>query len=122
MLSAQDAVKPDGNQKVAELLPFQKAFTNLPEEKRKTFIKHQKDAIRLFNDERIIETLEAISKALKVYPDAPELLNLRASCYVKLRAFDKALINFNKAIQLNPIDLGLLFNIAEMHFVTHDWE
>ncbi len=121
-LQAQDTVEPGDNQEVQNMLPFQKAFTNLPEKDRKQFIKHQRDAIRLFNESRIFETLEATTKARVIFPDAPELLNLRGSCYVQLRAFDKALVSFNEALKLTPDNLGLLFNVAEMHFVTQEWE
>src|SRR5437763_1319121 len=73
-----------------ELLPNQQAFLNLPEEKRKEFVKHLNEANRIFQQKRVIETLDELNKAAAIFKDSPEIYNLRGSCYVEMRAFDKA--------------------------------
>lgn len=124
-LNAQTADKPADKKADAanqELLPNQKAFLNLPEEARKDFIKQLSEANRLFQDKRIFETLEALDKASKIFSDSPEILNLRGSCYVEMRAFDKALADFSKAASLSRNNPSIEFNIGEVYFVTKEWQ
>jgi tetratricopeptide (TPR) repeat protein len=101
-----------------ELAPNQKAFLNLPEEKRKEFAKHFEESSRLFQAKRIFETLEEIDKARKIFKDVPELYNLEGSCYVEMRNFDKAMAAFLEARKLSPNNPSVEFNIAEVLFVT----
>lgn len=104
------------------LLPNQKAFLNLPEESRREFAKHLNEAFRLFQDKRIFETLEELNKVEKIFADSPELYNLRGNCYVEMRAFDKALVQFEKAQTYSKDNVNFDFNIAEIHFVTKEWK
>lgn len=121
LLPAQQSDTPSG-QSLDQLLPFQRAFYNLPEESRSHFIKQQQEAVRLFNEKRVIETLEALKLAEEEFDRSPELWNLRGSCYVELRAFDKALKCFNKAAEIAGNNHSIQFNIAEVYFVTHEWQ
>jgi Tfp pilus assembly protein PilF len=124
-LAAQnEAVPPAGQSDVKKeaLLPNQQAFLNLPEERRKEFIQHLGEASRVFQQKRIFETMEEIDKAAAIFPDSPELHNLRGSCYVEMRAFDKALAEFEKAAAFSKDNPSILFNIGEVHFVTKEWK
>jgi tetratricopeptide (TPR) repeat protein len=109
-------------EQVKALMPNQQAFLNLPEEKRKEFVKHLSEAGRLFNQKRIFETLDVLDKAEKVFADSPEILNLRGSCYVEMRNFDKALACYEKAKSYAKANPSLDFNIAEVHFCTKQWQ
>ncbi len=111
----EDAKKPD-------LLPNQQAFLNLPEEKRAEFSKHLGEAIRVFQQKRIFEALEELEKAAAIFTDSPEIHNVRGSCYVEIRAFDKALAEFGKAAALSKDNASIAFNIGEIHFVTKQWQ
>jgi Tfp pilus assembly protein PilF len=106
----------------AELSPNQQAFLNLPEESRKTFIKHIEEATRVFQQKRIFETLEELEKAAKIFKDSPELHNLRGSCYVEMRSFEKALAEFHKALAFAKDNPSVEFNIGEVYFVTKEWQ
>jgi tetratricopeptide (TPR) repeat protein len=125
-LIAQDEAAPASDQPAAatapELMPNQKAFLNLPEETRKEFIKHVGEASRLFQQKRIFETLEELDKAEKIFAESPEIMNLRGSCFVEMRAFDKALAEFKKASALSKDNPSINFNIAEVYFVTKEWQ
>lgn len=105
-----------------ELTENQKAFLNLPEEKRQEFIKHLGEASRLFQSKRVFECLDELQKAEKVFADTPEIYNLRGSCYVEFRDFDKAMEDFRKALELSPDNPSVEFNIAEVLFVTKKWQ
>lgn len=123
-LAAQDGAKPAEKQPngAAAYTPNQQAFLNLPEANRQEFIKHLSEADRLFKQKRIFETLEELDKVEKVFADSPELYNLRGNCFVEMRAFDKALVQFEKARTFSKNNTSLDFNIAEVYFVTKEWK
>jgi tetratricopeptide (TPR) repeat protein len=125
-LAAQDqnpaAADESPSKEVAELLPNQQAFLNLPEERRKEFVKHFTEANRVFQQKRIFECLDEVEKAAAIFKDSPELHNLRGSCFVEMRAFDKALAEFERASELSKENPSIDFNIGEVYFVTKQWE
>lgn len=104
------------------LFPNQQAFLNLPEERRKEFFKNLGEAQRLFQQKRIFETLDTLDKAGAIFTDSPESLNIRGSCYVEIRNFDKASAAFHKALLLSPDNPSINFNVAEVLFVTKKWQ
>jgi tetratricopeptide (TPR) repeat protein len=115
-LHAQEAEAPK-----PELRPYQQEFSNLPKEKRDEFSKLFTEGQRLFNEKRVFEALEKVSEAEAIFADSPELLNLRGACDVEFRNFDKAMESFVKADKLIPGQQAILFNMAELNFVTKDW-
>ena len=124
-LAAQDPAKPVEKMPVVDnkaLAPNQQAFLNLPEEARKEFIKRLGEATRLFQQKRIFETLDELDKASKIFADSPEVHNLRGSCFVEMRSFDKALAEFEKARAFTKDNVSIDFNIGEVYFVTKEWK
>ncbi len=125
-LMAQNAPTPATQNKPEaakqELQPHQQAFLNLPEESRKQFIKHVGEAGRLYQQRRIFETIDELDKAEKIFSDSPEILNLRGACFVEMRAFDKALVVYKKALALTKDDPSIEFNVGEIYFVTKEWQ
>ncbi|MGA0845761.1 MAG: tetratricopeptide repeat protein [Luteolibacter sp.] len=110
--------KPDAN----AMTPSQKAFLNLPEEKRIEFVNHLSEAKRLFQQKRIFETMEEVDKANAIFSENAEVYNLRGSCYVEMRAFDKSLVEFYKAIEHSKDNPSILFNVGEVYFVSKNWQ
>ncbi len=106
----------------AALTPSQQAFLNLPEEERVKFADFVNEAMRLFQQKRIFEALEQIHDAKRIFDGSPELMNLEASCYVEFRNFERALEIYLKAEELSPDNPSIKFNIAEVYFVTHEWQ
>ena len=47
---------------------------------------------------------------------------MRGSCYVEIRSFDKALVDFRKAANLSKPNPSIYFNIGEVYFVTKQWQ
>lgn len=120
---AQVVVPSDEKSKnVTELTATQKEFTNLPEQQRRNFFKHLKEAERLFNQKRIFECMSEVRESSKIFNKSSEVFNLLGSCYVEFRDFDKARELFSKASQISPNQATILFNIGEMEFVTHNWK
>lgn len=120
-LHAQDAEAPPIAAQ-RNLNENQKEFLNLPEEKRLEFGKHLVEATRFSQQKRIFECLEELYKAEKIFAASHELLNLRGSCYVEMRAFDKAKATFEEALKITPKDSSIRFNMAEVLFVTKNWQ
>lgn len=124
-LVAQNEAAPAGDPSkpaTQSLLPNQQAFLNLPEENRRQFIKHVGEANRLHQQKRVFEAMEELDKAYAIFKESPEIYNLRGSCYVEMRAFDKAMADFDKAAALSKDNSSILFNIGEIHFVTKQWQ
>lgn len=116
LLRAEEAAKPE-----QELLPFQQEFLNLPQEKREEFQKKLAEAQRLFGQKRVFETLEKAAEASAIFPNSPDLVNLEGACQVEFRNFDNAMALFKKADELAPNQPTIVFNIAELNFVTKNW-
>jgi tetratricopeptide (TPR) repeat protein len=124
-LVAQTAVIPTKEVPAADsktLSPNQQAFLNLPEERRNEFIKSLGEANRLFQQKRIFETMEEVGKAEKIFADSPEIYNLRGSCFVEMRSFDKALADYQKALTYTKDNPSIEFNVGEVYFVTKEWK
>jgi len=112
----------DADASAVERPPHQEAFLNLPEEDRIKFAETINEAARLFQQKRIFETLEQIHEAKRIFDNSPEAMNLEASCYVEIRNFERALEIYLKAEELAPDNPSIKFNIAEVYFVTGEWE
>lgn len=100
----------------------QEAFIKMPQEKQDAYIKHFTDASRLFQQKRIFECLDELGKADHIFNPSAEIYNLKGSCYVELRILDKALVEYQKAHKLQPLNPSLLFNIGEVYFVSKQWQ
>ena len=96
-------------------------FNNLPETTRKSYIAQFRKAEQLFAQKRIMECLFSLMELEKLYAGNPGLYNLRGACYIEIRNIEKALENFEKAQKLDPSNLTIQFNLAEAHYVNHDY-
>jgi tetratricopeptide (TPR) repeat protein len=123
-LVAENVAKPAETSPAAEakpLMPNQTEFLNLPQEVRRDFGKHLSEAYRLFQQKRIFESLDELDKSALIFAYSPEIHNLRGSCYVEMRAFDKALLEFQKASSFSTHNASIEFNIAEVYFCSKEW-
>ena len=124
-LAADETPAPGADKGAAKQQPLalnQRAFLNLPEERRKEFMKHLSEAERLYREKRVFESIDEVEKADVIFHDSPELLNLRGSCQVEFRAFDKAMEAYRAAEKLSPDNPSIQFNIGEVLFVTKKWQ
>ncbi|MCH7225570.1 tetratricopeptide repeat protein [Haloferula sp. A504] len=115
-VAAQDNDKPE-----KRLQGWEEDFLNLPEDRRKEFAERINKARELFGQKRIFETIEELKAAEKIFADSPDVENMLGACQVEFRAFDKAMEHFDRANSLSPGNASVLFNIAEVHFVTKNW-
>lgn len=98
------------------------AFSNLPEETRIAFVKQKNDAGILFQNKRVFEALEATRELIAIFPDDPQVINLRGACYVELRDFPKAMEQFKLSKDITGPSINVLFNMGEVAFVSRDWK
>jgi len=98
-----------------------RAFSNLPIEKRKEYQQKLMKIQNLFNQKRIFDSLEELDALDKIFPDHPSALNIRGACYVEIRAFEKADALFKRVLEISPKNTSVLFNQAEVDFVTKNW-
>lgn len=70
------------------------------------------------------DALEKLEAAEKLAPQVPDIYALRGDIYLapRRRDFDLALPQFEKAAELQPDSPLPKFNLAEFHFVKHDFE
>lgn len=120
-LALLPAQQPPAAAPAKEKLPYEVAFSNLPEAKRTEYLGKLIEARRLFNEKRIFEAIDKANEASKIFPDHPEMLTLLGACQVEFRNFDKAMESFKKADSLVPNNAQIYFNIAELHYVMKDW-
>lgn len=105
-----------------EVPAFVAKFGNLPEEKRKAYGEHKIKADQFFRQKRTFESLDQIHQALAIFDEDPSAWNLLGSCHVEFRSFSKAKKAFQRAMALDAGNNGILFNLAEMDFVTKQWK
>lgn len=98
------------------------AFSNLSEETRIAFLKKRNEAGILFQNKRIFETLEATRELNAIFPDDPQVINLRGACYVELRDFPKAMEQFVLSKEITGPSLNVMFNMGEVAFVSRNWD
>lgn len=105
-----------------EVNAIMRAFGNLPEEKRNLYQEHRAKAEQYFRQKRTFECLDEIHKGLEIFEEDPALWNLKGSCHVEFRSFEKAKEAFRRSLALEEQNTGVLFNLAEMDFVTKNWK
>jgi len=95
---------------------------NLSTEKSKKYFEAYFRADTLFKQKRIFECLDEIHALHEIYDKNPASLNLEGACYVEFRSFEKARLAFAKALKANSGSFNVRFNLAEIEFVTENWE
>ncbi len=96
-------------------------FNRLSKETRRTYIQQFQQSEQLFAQKRIMECLFSLMELEKIHDKNPGLYNLRGACYIEIRNIEKALANFEKAQELDPTNITIQFNLAEAHYVNHDY-
>jgi tetratricopeptide (TPR) repeat protein len=121
--TAKETPDPDESAKPEkEIEQYRIDLDNLPLEQKKIYWNALMRAEQVFNQKRIFECLESIHEAELIYPNNPSALNLKGACYVEFRAFEKAATAFDTALVADPENINVLFNKAEIDFVTQNWQ
>lgn len=79
-------------------------------------------ANQAFRKSDIPGCMVALDDAESKLENRSELHNLRGSCFVELRDFGKAREAFQMADQMSPGNPSIAFNLAEMDFLTGEWQ
>jgi len=118
VVHAQDT---QGGENPAPIVAINQKFSNLPKEVRQDYAQKIVKVQNLFNQKRIFDALEKIDELDKIFPKHPAALNIKGACYVEIRAFDKANAIFTEILRISPNNTNVLFNLAEVDFVTKNW-
>ena len=138
--TAQETSQAQNTESEDVVPQWQKDFEALGTAKQASYRDKLKEAGRLFNQKRIIEALNELADAQRIFPNEPGALNLVGACHVEFRNFSKARAAFEEALKLQddyvrsikvlngeararkikPV-LNILFNLVEMDFVTSQW-
>jgi tetratricopeptide (TPR) repeat protein len=70
---------------------------------------------QLIEDEKYQAAIDQLQAALKDAPDDADLLNLTAYSQRKLQRFDEALVNYQKALQIEPDHRGANEYLGELY-------
>ena len=97
------------------------ALADLTLEERKELGKILDDASRFIGGIRLQEGLSKLLDAEQIAPGLFQIYNLRGAAYTKMKDFETARGNFEKAISLRPSIFHPQFNLAEIEFVTGDY-
>ncbi|MGJ8698007.1 MAG: tetratricopeptide repeat protein [Verrucomicrobiaceae bacterium] len=103
-------------------LQYQIDLDNLPADTKEKYWQAIFRAETLFRQKRIFECLEIIDEVHAIYDKNPSSLNLKGACFVEFRNFKKAETCFIEALKQHPDNKNVIFNLAEMAFVTHQWQ
>jgi cytochrome c-type biogenesis protein CcmH/NrfG len=71
-----------------------------------------------FDNNRLVEAIEAYEKALELQPDDPNVLTDQGVMFRRLGWFDKAVQNFTKATELSPNHMASFYNLGVVY--RHD--
>ena len=69
----------------------------------------------LIEDEKFEMAIDELQSALKDSPDDADLLNLLAYSQRKLKRYDEALVNYQKALQIDPEHRGANEYLGELY-------
>lgn len=103
------------------------ALRKLPQEKREELMAMLNEASQFVQGIRLQEALQRLldAEALLNENDIPpifQIYNLRGAAFTKMRDFDKARDAFEKAVALRANVFHPQFNLAELEFVTGEYE
>lgn len=99
-----------------------KEFNALPKEQRKEYFTKFQDAQNKFKEKKPVEALFVLQEIEKIFSQSPSFYNLKGACYVEIRDIPKAIECFTKALSFDPNNISIQFNLAESHFVNHDYK
>lgn len=101
---------------------YAQAFSNLTAAEKQGYSDLIISASNKFREKRIFAALEELYKADEILEHGPHALNLYGACYVEFRDFEKAEKYFGTVYYMEPNSVTILFNLAEISFVSGDWE
>ena len=90
--------------------------------KSKKAIKHFEEALRYYSAKRNSEALDLLQKAVKADDGFVEAYAVSGDCYTDLGDLDKAIINYQKVVDLAPDFMATSYKqLADVQFKTGDY-
>lgn len=79
-------------------------------------------ANRALSQGKLDEAEKQTNAAQKLYPDKPEVLNLRGAILIKRQRFDEAADQFSRALQLDPKFYAAKYNLAQVLMLENKFD
>jgi tetratricopeptide (TPR) repeat protein len=121
-LQPSKPVTPTPASAAPPVVPLPPSALSLPPEQQERLRVLLAEAASFVQGIRIQEALERIFEAQQISPDLAVVYNLEGAAWTKAKEFEKAKIAFEKCLALNPQSLEARFNLAELAFVSKDYE
>ena len=118
---APEVELPEGAVPAPAVQEADPALEGLTQEERQELKKILDDASRFIGGIRLQEGLSKLIEAEQIAPGLFQIYNLRGAAYTKMKDFDTAREQFEKAIASRPGIFHPQFNLAEIEFVTDDY-
>jgi tetratricopeptide (TPR) repeat protein len=83
---------------------------------------YYKVGLRLTDEKKYYEAIDAYSKAIDLFPQFFEAIDNRAFCKMDLNLWSDAIDDFKLSLQLNPNSLLSEFSIGECYFKAGDFQ
>lgn len=106
---------------ICPVLAADPGFSKLPPKRQAEFDAEYAAAQEAFRTRKIEDAFDRLAKAEEIFDGDSRTHNLRGSCHTQKKDFALAMDSFRKADALMPGQYWIEFNIAEMHFVQHQW-
>ena len=97
-------------------------FSDLSAETQKEFNTKLALARRQYNAKQIDACQKTLAQLQAIHPNHPVAHNIAGACHVEKRHFKKAQTAFLKALDLDPGNTNVQFNLFEVKFVTQNWK
>ncbi len=121
LISAYGSTELEYKTFLAKKVERSKKFNSLELSKQKDYRSKLKEASELAGKKRITESLYLALEASIIFSDDPSLKSLIASNYINLRDFKHAKKFYAEAVELEPFNSLLHFNVAETDFVSGNY-
>ncbi len=96
-------------------------FDSLEPETKLEYIQLIKEAKLCLRNKQPSEAINIINEAEKILKQNTTLLGVKSAAYTELKDLAKAIATQQKALELEPENVNILFNLGELHYVQHQW-
>ncbi len=120
--AAEKATDEPSEEELAKLPPWQAAFARLSKEKRLAFAQAFQNAKNAYASEQWSVCLAQLNDCELIYPDNPNVWNLRACALLSGNELDEAETYIARSLKLNPKDDIALMCEAELFMRRRDFQ
>ncbi len=119
-LAAQDRL--DELDDIKDLPKWVVSLSNLSKEKRESYVDQFARAKEAYKGSRWLECLALLNSCEMIFNENPNVLSLKAGCYIEQGDFENAMKVAQESLKINPNDPVLLLNLSSIYLGTAEYE